>query len=364
MEGRGARDPAARRLPLGARPVAEARFLAARLRRLVDDHDVASAATSSSCCAPTPTSPRSRRSWSAPGFAPTWSAGAATGRSSRSTTCVRLLGTIANPLDDECLFGVLASPACAVRPGHAVAPAAGRRRRPPPVAGDRAPLRTRRARRDADGRALPGRDPRRRRRRASRALRTLAGAAGRGRRLALDELIERAVTALGYDLATLMMDRGTRRYANVRKLMRLARGIEAAEGRDLRGFLDFVAESAGARSRGRGRDRGGGSRRGPGDDRPRREGARVPGRRRRRPGPRPARGRRAAPVRSPTSTRTRRGDDADRLRRGSESASPASGATAVGVFGYDEMLDAAADATRPPRPAGSPTSPRRGPRTT
>ena len=30
--------------------------------------------------------------------------------------------------------------------------------------------------------------------------------------------------------------------ANVRKLMRMAREYEADEGRDLRGFIDFVAE--------------------------------------------------------------------------------------------------------------------------
>ena len=38
-----------------------------------------------------------------------------------------------------------------------------------------------------------------------------------------------------------MRDRGNRRYANVRKLMRLARQFEAAEGRDLGAFLRFAA---------------------------------------------------------------------------------------------------------------------------
>ena len=46
----------------------------------------------------------------------TWSAAAATGPSSRSRTCCTLLGVIANPLDDEALFGALASPACGVTP--------------------------------------------------------------------------------------------------------------------------------------------------------------------------------------------------------------------------------------------------------
>jgi len=61
-------------------------------------------------------------------------------------------------------------------------------------------------------------------------------------RLSLETLIDRAVTGSGYDRAVLRMPEGERRMANVRKLMRLAREYEADEGRDLRGFIDFVAE--------------------------------------------------------------------------------------------------------------------------
>lgn len=61
-------------------------------------------------------------------------------------------------------------------------------------------------------------------------------------RVALETLIDRAVTASGYDRAVLAMPAGDRRMANVRKLMRMARDYEADEGRDLRGFIDFVAE--------------------------------------------------------------------------------------------------------------------------
>ena len=64
-------------------------------------------------------------------------------------------------------------------------------------------------------------------------------------RLGLEELIDRAITRLGYDLAALMLPGGTRRLANVRKLMRMAWAYEATDGRDLRGFLDFLEESAG-----------------------------------------------------------------------------------------------------------------------
>lgn len=61
-------------------------------------------------------------------------------------------------------------------------------------------------------------------------------------RISLETLIDRAVTTSGYDRAVLALPAGDRRMANVRKLMRMAREYEAAEGRDLRGFIDFVAE--------------------------------------------------------------------------------------------------------------------------
>ena len=54
-------------------------------------------------------------------------------------------------------------------------------------------------------------------------------------------LLERAIVATGYDLAVLARAGGERRLANLRKLMRLAREYERAEGRDLRGFLAFAA---------------------------------------------------------------------------------------------------------------------------
>ena len=55
--------------------------------------------------------------------------------------------------------------------------------------------------------------------------------------LTLEALVERAMTAFGYDLALLARDGGAGRMANVRKLMRLAREFERNEGRDLAGFL-------------------------------------------------------------------------------------------------------------------------------
>jgi ATP-dependent exoDNAse (exonuclease V) beta subunit len=60
--------------------------------------------------------------------------------------------------------------------------------------------------------------------------------------VSLETLIDRAVTLTGYDRHLLALPGGTRRMANVRKLMRMAREYEADEGRDLRGFIDAVAE--------------------------------------------------------------------------------------------------------------------------
>ena len=61
-------------------------------------------------------------------------------------------------------------------------------------------------------------------------------------RMSLERLIDRAVTDSGYDRVVLALPAGDRRMANVRKLMRMAREFEAEEGRDLRRFIDFVAE--------------------------------------------------------------------------------------------------------------------------
>jgi ATP-dependent helicase/nuclease subunit A len=60
--------------------------------------------------------------------------------------------------------------------------------------------------------------------------------------VALETLIDRAVTRTGYDRHLLALQGGIRRMANVRKLMRMAREYEAEEGRDLRGFVDAIAE--------------------------------------------------------------------------------------------------------------------------
>ena len=61
--------------------------------------------------------------------------------------------------------------------------------------------------------------------------------------------MDRVATGFGYDLATLTREDGTARWANARKLMRLAREFEAREGPDLGGFLDYLDSRAASRDR-------------------------------------------------------------------------------------------------------------------
>jgi ATP-dependent helicase/nuclease subunit A len=149
-----------------------------------------------------------------------------------------LLATIANPLDDHALFGALASPACGVAPDTLwlLRAAAGKRRHVWPAlerasGGGEAEL--------AEPERLtqipaPELDL------LGRFVATVEALRERAPRLSLAGLIEAATTATGYDLAVLMRPSGEARFANVRKLMRLAAEFESREGRDLRGLLDFL----------------------------------------------------------------------------------------------------------------------------
>ncbi len=153
-----------------------------------------------------------------------------------------LLATIANPLDDQALFGALASPACGAAPDTLwlLRAAAGKRRHVWPAleravgAGDAEVTEPERLEQ------IPAAELELLRRFAT----TLASLRERGPRLSLAALIEAATTETGYDLAVLMRPAGEARFANVRKLMRLASEFEAREGRDLRGLLDFLADRA------------------------------------------------------------------------------------------------------------------------
>ena len=146
---------------------------------------------------------------------------------------LRLLGVIANPLDDELLFGALASPACGASPD--------------------ALWLLRQAARSPEGRPLhvwptveagewPAAIPADDTERLGRFREILAGLRSEAPLLPLDSLIDRTISAFDYDLALLARPGGRRRMANVRKLMRLAAEYEEHEGRNLRGFLEFAEE--------------------------------------------------------------------------------------------------------------------------
>jgi ATP-dependent helicase/nuclease subunit A len=68
-------------------------------------------------------------------------------------------------------------------------------------------------------------------------------------RLSLERLCERVLAEYDYDLAVLAKWDGRRRYANLRKLARLARSYEELRGPDVEGFVRFVRdqEAVGAR---------------------------------------------------------------------------------------------------------------------
>jgi ATP-dependent helicase/nuclease subunit A len=61
-------------------------------------------------------------------------------------------------------------------------------------------------------------------------------------RLSLERLCERVLTEHDYDLAVLAQWDGRRRYANLRKLARLARSYEELRGPDVEGFVRFVRD--------------------------------------------------------------------------------------------------------------------------
>ncbi|HEY3962773.1 MAG TPA: UvrD-helicase domain-containing protein, partial [Gaiellaceae bacterium] len=61
-------------------------------------------------------------------------------------------------------------------------------------------------------------------------------------RLSLERLCDEIVAAHDYDLAVLARWDGKRRYANLRKLMRLARSYEELRGPDIEGFVSFLRD--------------------------------------------------------------------------------------------------------------------------
>src|SRR5829696_306615 len=144
------------------------------------------------------------------------------------------LAALANPRDETAFYGVLASPFCGAGSDALVLLAqAGRECKRGPWAALRAAA--------GEGAAWLEDVPAEDRERLLRFAAFFAAERARAERLAPETLLERAITVTGYDLAILARAGGERRLANLRKLMRMAREYEHAEGRDLRGFLDFAA---------------------------------------------------------------------------------------------------------------------------
>ncbi len=166
-----------------------------------------------------------------------------------------LLTVIANPLDDEALFGALASPACAVLPDtlwllRRAATVRGEDDREHfnhiwPLVRDLVETGSV-SRGDAEAAALI---PPEELERIAAFARVLGELRERSTEGGLEALVERTATDFDYDLATLRRSDGTARWANVRKLMRLAREFEASEGPDLGGFLEYLDSRAASRDR-------------------------------------------------------------------------------------------------------------------
>jgi ATP-dependent exoDNAse (exonuclease V) beta subunit len=143
--------------------------------------------------------------------------------------CLAYLNAFANPLNEDALYGVLASPFCGVN-SDALMEIAFRVKEIKEPAWE--VLQDRRY-----DRALLTADDNERLERFTTFFRREREAA---RGLPIDLLLERAMIHTGYDLEILVRPDGERRFANVRKLMRLAREYEASEGRDLHGFLAYA----------------------------------------------------------------------------------------------------------------------------
>jgi ATP-dependent helicase/nuclease subunit A len=153
-----------------------------------------------------------------------------------------LLAVVANPLDDHALFGALASPACAVAPDTLwlLRKAAGKRRHVWPAVERAAGAGESELTEPERLEGIPGTE----RNLLERFVATVLSLRERAPRLPLPALAEAVVTETGYDLAVLSRPAGEARFANVRKMGRLAAVYESREGRDLRGFLDFLAARA------------------------------------------------------------------------------------------------------------------------
>ena len=150
---------------------------------------------------------------------------------------IAYLAALANPLDEASLHAVLASPFAGVGADALVLAAlAGREEE---TGGLWAALR-RAFVEDGDAAGWPSNLAIAERERLRAFCRFFAAEREQTGRHPMATLLDRAVRATGYDTATLRRPGGDRRLANLRKLIRLARDFEVAEGRDLRGFVEYA----------------------------------------------------------------------------------------------------------------------------
>ena len=240
--------------PSSGSKVAEARSLAAHLRQLVDDERVDPSTIVVLMRAFTHVAAVERALGDA-GLDPYVVGGRGFWSQQQIDDMRALLTVIANPLDDEALFGALASPACGVfpdtlwllrraatwkddedreRPGHIW-----------PLVRDLVETGTP-SRGNAEAAALIPQDELDRLDQFAGVLTELRVRSTEG---GLETLVERTASAFDYDLATLGRNDGKERWANVRKLMRLAREYEASEGPHLAGFLEYLDARATSRDR-------------------------------------------------------------------------------------------------------------------
>ena len=144
-----------------------------------------------------------------------------------------LLATVANPLDDEALTGTLAGPACGLSPSALWLLARDR--------GHGQPLWPRLVELAGQGFAGIDADDRER---AARFVATIRAIQARRAGLSLAELVKTVVAETGYDLVGTIRDPSGAGLANIRRVAEIAGEYEAAEGRDLRGLVNWIDDSS------------------------------------------------------------------------------------------------------------------------
>jgi ATP-dependent exoDNAse (exonuclease V) beta subunit len=235
-DAEGAPDLGTTLPPVHAWRRAEARLLAQRLRELVDaGESPGEIAILVRASASMPVLERALADVGLPSLA---TAGRGFWTRQEVVDLTAYLAALANPLDERALLTVLGSPLCGASSDALALLVSAARTAPRRELW--AVLREDLAGGPGAGAWITILDP------ADRAALTafvprLAAERAAVARHSLDELLDRAITASGYDVTILSLTGGPRRMANVDKLQRLARAFEAAEGRDLRGFVDHAA---------------------------------------------------------------------------------------------------------------------------